>query len=349
MKGEFGKMKRSVEGVFLALVFLLSVWGSAFGEMNPMVAESIATIESQLGQIPSDGGGKRIGVLVITLSNPYWTEMKKRYEEWASEMNVSVEILAAPTEGDLKSQLETLETMVVKGYDAIIVTPMDPFNLIPGVLKANGKGIPVICSGPAIDAKALKDAGGRLDGWISATFLDQGRLAAEDMVKKMGAEGGKVAIIEGIPGAGQSEARKKGAGDVFASAGNVEVVSVQPGKWDRNLAFDITTNLVKAVPDLRGIYCANDVMALAAADALETSGKREGVLIYGTDFIPEARAAIKEGKLQGSTTFSQAAWTRGAIVFAVKLAGRATDLPERLAIPIMLATAGNIGDFEGWK
>jgi ABC-type sugar transport system substrate-binding protein len=163
-------MKRSAGGVFLALVFLLSVWGSAFGEMNPMVAESIATIESQLGQIPSDGGGKRIGVLVITLSNPYWTEMKKRYEEWASEMNVSVEILAAPTEGDLKSQLETLETMVVKGYDAIIVTPMDPFNLIPGVLKANEKGIPVICSGPAIDAKALKDAGGRLDGWISATI-----------------------------------------------------------------------------------------------------------------------------------------------------------------------------------
>ena len=88
-------MKRSAGGVFLALVFLLSVWGSAFGEMNPMVAESIATIETQLGQIPSDGGGKRIGVLVITLSNPYWTEMKKRYEEWASEMNVSVEILAA--------------------------------------------------------------------------------------------------------------------------------------------------------------------------------------------------------------------------------------------------------------
>ncbi len=349
MKGEFRKMKRSAAGVVLALVLLWGMGTAAFGAMNPMVAESVAMIESQLGAIPADGGGKKIGVLVITLSNPYWTEMKKRYEEWSSEMNVSVEIMAAPTEGDLKSQLDTLETMVVKGYDAIIATPMDPFNLIPGVLKANEKGIPVICSGPAIDAKALKDAGGRLDGWISATFLDQGRLAAEDMVQKMGAEGGKVAIIEGIPGAGQSEARKKGAGDVFAQAGNVPVVSVQPGKWDRNLAFDIATNLVKATPDLRGIYCANDVMALAAADALEAAGKREGVLIYGTDFIPEARTAIKEWKLQGSTTFSQAAWTRGAIVYALKLAEKATDLPERLNIPIMLATAENIGDFEGWK
>ena len=78
-------------------------------------------------------------------------------------------------------------------------------------------------------------------------------------------------------------------------------------------------------------------------------------LIYGTDFIPEARTAIREGKLAGSTTFSQAAWTRGAIVFALKLAElnqqtkKAGDLPERLTIPVMLAKSENIGEFEGWK
>jgi len=71
MKGEFRKMKRSVAGVFLALVLLVGMGASAFGAMNPMVAESIAMIESQLGTIPAEGGGKKIGVLVITLSNPY--------------------------------------------------------------------------------------------------------------------------------------------------------------------------------------------------------------------------------------------------------------------------------------
>mgnify|MGYP000665534642 CR=1 FL=1 len=36
-------------------------------------------------------------------------------------------------------------------------------------------------------------------------------------------------------------------------------------------------------------------------------------------------------------------------VFALKLAEGAGDLPERLDIPIMLATPGNIREFEGWK
>ena len=90
MKGEFRKMKRSAAGSVLALVLLWGMGTAAFGAMNPMVAESVAMIESQLGALPADGGGKKIGVLVINLSNPYWTEMKKRYEEWSSEMNVSV-------------------------------------------------------------------------------------------------------------------------------------------------------------------------------------------------------------------------------------------------------------------
>lgn len=335
-------------GWALLAALCLAVVPAAAGE-NPMVGDSIRKVESQLGDLLSLPRGKRLGVLVITLANPYWTEMRNRYGEWGAEMGIDVEVLAAPTEGDLKSQLDTLETMVAKGYDAIVVTPMDPFNLIPGVLKANEKGVPILCSGPAIDAQALKDSGGRLNGWISAAFADQGRLAAEDMVKRLGAEGGEVAVIEGIPGAGQSEARKKGALGVLEASPNVRVVSVQPGRWDRNLAFDIATDLIRAHPDLKGIYCANDVMALAAADALAAAGKQDGVLIYGTDFIPEARTAIREGKLAGSTTFSQAAWTRGAIVFALKLAEGAGDLPERLDIPIMLATPENIREFEGWR
>lgn len=342
-------MKRAITWTVSILLLCCMTFSASATDLNPMVAESIKTIEAQLGVISQLESGKKIGVLVITLANPYWAEMKKRYEEWAPLMGVTVEVLAAPTEGDLKSQLDTLETMVAKDYDAIIITPMDPFNLIPGVLKANDKGIPIICSGPAVDRKALDDTGGKLDGWISATFLDQGRLAAEDMVAKLGESGGAVAIIEGIPGAGQSEARKKGASDVFKKAPGISLVSVQPGRWDRNLAFDITTNLIRVHPELKGIYCANDVMALAAADALLAAGKRENVLIYGTDFIPEAREAIREKKLQGSTTFSQAAWTRGALIFALKLTAKATDLHEQLNIPIILANHDNITDFDGWK
>lgn len=341
-------MKKAVL-VLLAVITLMSSSILYAGEMNPMVKESIDGIMSQLGEMPEIRGGEKIGVLCITLANPYWVEMKNRYNEWAADLGITVDVMAAPTEGDLKSQLETLEAMVAKDYKAIIFTPIDPYNLIPGIVKANEKGIFMLDSGPSVNREALKEAGGKLDGWISATFQDQGRLAAEEIVRILGEKGGKVAIIEGIPGAGQSEARKEGASRVFNDASNVEIVAVEPGNWDRNKAYDITTNLLKVHPDLSAIYCANDVMALAAADALEVAGIKDKVLVFGTDFIPEAKEAIEKGRLDGSTTFSQAAWTRGALTYSLKLMQGSTDLPEKLLIPITLVTKGNVAKFEGWK
>lgn len=337
-----GKL-RSICGAVLLCAVAATSWA---GGVNPMVAKSIGAIEEQLGKAPATDGQERIGVLVITLSNPYWVTMKERYGEWAKEMGISVEVMAAPTEKDLKSQLNTLEAMVAKEYDGIIVTPMDPFNLIPGVVKANEKGIPVVCSGPEVDRDGLKQAEGTMAGWISATFQDQGLLCAKDMAKSL-PKGSKVAIIEGIPGAGQSRARRAGATEGFEEAG-LNLVAVEPGNWDRNQAYNIATNLIKAHPDLRGIYCANDVMALAAVDALEVAGVKD-VAVYGTDFIPEAAEAIKAGRMAGSTTFSQAAWTRGALLYTLKLAKGDQDLPEKLSIPITLVTGENISEFDGWR
>lgn len=340
-------MKMKIAKFLCAAALCCAMATTSFaGEPNPMVSKSIATIEDQLGSLPDITGQERIGVLVITLSNPYWVTMKERYGEWATEMGISVEVMAAPTEKDLKSQLNTLEAMVAKKYDGIIVTPMDPFNLIPGIVKADEKGIPVVCSGPEVSRDGLKQAGAIMDGWITATFKDQGRLCAEDMGEKLPC-GSEVAIIEGIPGAGQSKARREGASEGFEKAG-LKLVAVEAGNWDRNRAYDITTNLVKAHPKLKGIYCANDVMALAAVDALEVAGI-EGVTVYGTDFIPEAAEAIRNGRLAGSTTFSQAAWTRGALVYTLKLIKEDEDLPKKLSVPITLVNGENIGQFQGWK
>lgn len=312
---------------------------------NPMVLSSIAKLEEQLAPLPELTGKERVGVLVTSLSNPYWVTMKERYGEWAEKMGVAVEVMAPATDKDPRAQLDLFEAMIARKYDAVIVTPLDGMNLVPGVLKANEKKVPVVCSGPAVSAEGLAQAGAKMDGWISAAFLEQGRLCAEDMGKKLPA-GSAVAVIEGKPGAMQSRLRREGAVAAFEAAG-MKVVAVQAGNWDRNEAYNIATNMVKAHPELKGLYCANDVMALAAVDAFEVAGIK-GVMVYGTDFIPQVKEAIAAGRLTGSTTFSQAAWTRGALIYTLKLS-KGLAVPERLGIPITLVTSENINNFEGWK
>ena len=62
-------------GWVLLMALCVTVSPAAAGE-NPMVEDSIRKVESQLGDLSAIPRGKRLGVLVITLANPYWTEMR---------------------------------------------------------------------------------------------------------------------------------------------------------------------------------------------------------------------------------------------------------------------------------
>jgi ABC-type sugar transport system substrate-binding protein len=316
--------------------------------MNPKAQEMEQVLMEQLAPLPEFNTGEKIGVLIITLANPFWVAMKEGYEQAGAELGIEVTVMAAPTEGDTKSQLETLDAIVARDYAAIVASPIEPFNLVPGVVRANKKGIKVINLGPPISKEALKEAGGWLDGRITVDYEEQGAMAAEYIVEKLGPAGGKVAIIQGIPGAGQSEGRTAGAKKVFEAAENVEIVSIQPGNWDRNTAYNIASNILQAHPDIRAIFCCNDVMALAAADALEAAGKREGVIIFGVDFISEAHEAIKEGKLDGSIAYSIRVYSKAALILALKtVQGHA--IPDEVFSPLALVSKENVAEFEGWE
>ncbi|RQD77605.1 MAG: sugar ABC transporter substrate-binding protein [Candidatus Syntrophonatronum acetioxidans] len=317
-------------------------------DRNVKVLEIEKELMDQLEPMPEKNTGQNIGALLITLANPFWVAMKEAYEKAADEMGVEIEVMAAPTEGDTRSQLETLEAMVAKDFEALIVSPIEPFNLVPGVVKANEKDIKVINLGPPIDKDAVAEAGGHLDGRITVDFEDQGVMGGEYIVERLGDQGGKVAIIQGIPGAGQSEGRTAGAKKVFDNSEKVDLVSVQPGNWDRNTAYNVATNLIQAHPDLKGIFSCNDVMALAAADAMKAAGKRDEMVIVGVDFIPEAQEAIKDGKLDASVGYSMEVYGKAAVVLAMKII-QGHDIPDKVYSPLIIAHQKNIDDFDGFK
>ncbi|MGS0764818.1 sugar ABC transporter substrate-binding protein [Syntrophomonas curvata] len=311
------------------------------------VVENEKILMEQLQPLPQLKQGEKIGILVITLANPYWVSLKESYERAAKELGVTVEVMAAPTEGDTKSQLETLQAMVAKDYKGLIVSPIEPFNLVPGVIAANKKGIEIVNLGPGIDVGAVTEAGGKLDGRITVDFEEQGRKAAQYIVEKAGQAGGEVAIIQGIPGAGQSEGRTKGAREVFEKTPGIKLVSIQPANWDRNTAYNITTNLLQSNPDIKGIFCCNDVMALAATDALTAAGKRDGRIVFGVDFTNEAKEAIKAAKLDGSIAYSMDAYAKAGILLALKTI-QGMDVPEQVNSPLAVVTKENIQEYENW-
>jgi D-allose transport system substrate-binding protein len=180
-------------------------------------------------------------------------------------------------------------------------------------------------------------------------FYEQGRMGAEYIVKLLKKnKGGKVAIIEGLPGAPQSEARTAGAKKAFGTDPSIKLVSVQPGDWDRSKAYNTTTNLLQANPDLKGIMCSNDVMALAAVEAIEAAGKTGQIIVVGIDLIQQAKDAIREGKLAGSVAFSP--FLIGELFTRVAVAAyEGKKIPDGVSVTSVLATKDNIHLLNDWK
>lgn len=327
-----------------AAVGLLAGSASAAQE-NARVKEIENTLMKQIGDMPKTGGGEKLGALVISLTNPYWVGMKDAYIAAAAQYGVNIEVMSAPTEGDKQSQLETLNAMALKDYKAIVLSPIEPYNLLPGIIQCNKNGIPVINLGPGINVDSLKEMGGHLDGHLTVDFAQQGELAATDMVKRIGA--GKVAIIQGIPGAAQSEGRTAGAKKVFEATKGIDLVSVQPANWDSTAAYNAASDIIQAHGDLKGIFCCNDVMALAASRALTDAGLKDKVLLYGVDGTEEAKTAIKEGRMDGTITYPSSAYAKAAVIMLLKLA-QGMDMSQTVYCPLDVINTENVAQFDGY-
>ena len=311
-----------------------------------LLADVEKRMNEALGELPKSGQGEKIGVLISSTSNEFWGTMKTRYEEAAKELGIEVTVFEADAEDDTQGQLDALKTMVTMDFDAIILSPIDGTNLIPGIVAANNAEIPVINLGPGVDTEALADAGGHLDGKITVNFEEQGSTVANDMISRM-KDGGEVAILAGLEGAGQSVGRTNGAKAVFESTNGVKLVAAQACDWDTAKAYEATRDLLTAHPDLKGIFSCNDNMALAAVQALQEMGN-EDVLVYGVDYTTNAKKAIEDGTMMGSMTYSSAIYTKAAEEMAMLIVqGKTFDEPVYL--PLTLVTQDNVADFEGWK
>ncbi|MFA3777943.1 D-allose transporter substrate-binding protein [Yersinia sp. 1652 StPb PI] len=236
-------------------------------------------------------------VILKTLSNPFWVDMKKGIEEEAKVLGVSVDIFASPSEGDFQSQLQLFEDLSNKNYKGIAFAPLSSVNLVMPVARAWQKGIYLVNLDEKIDMDNLKKAKGNVEAFVTTNNNAVGAKGAAFIIDKLGTTGGEVAIIEGKAGNASGEARRAGATEAFKQANQIKLVASQPADWDRIKALDVATNVLQRNPNLKAIYCANDTMAMGAAQAVANAGKVGKILVVGTDGIPEARKMVDAGQM----------------------------------------------------
>lgn len=207
-----------------------------------------------------------------------------------------VKLLTANAQSQFSKQISDLQDLIAKGADLLVIAPLNSDGWEPVLRSASAKHIPIITIDRKINAEACKD----YVSFIGSDFVEQGKRAADQMIKSTGGKG-KVAILLGAAGNNVTTERTKGFEDrIKEKAPDLKVVFKQTGEFAREKGQSVTENLIQSKPDIKGIYAENDEMGLGAVNALKGAGKKAGdVKIVTVDGTRNAVQGIVDGWIDG--------------------------------------------------
>ena len=243
-----------------------------------------------------DSDKPRIALVMKSLANEFFKTMeegaKSHHKEHSQDYDLTV--VGIKDEQDVARQIDLVELMIAQGVKAIVIAPADSKALVPVCKKAIASGIIVVNIDNKFDSDVLEEEKVKIS-FVGPDNRKGARLAGDCLAAKL-KQDDKVVIIEGAPNAFNGIQRKLGFEDAMKAAG-IKVVSSQSAYWEMDKANQLVSALVSEHPDLRGVLCANDSMALGAVSAIKAAGKSDDILVVGFDNILAVQRLLKEGKI----------------------------------------------------
>ena len=246
----------------------------------------------------SGTGEESVAVVLKTLSSPYWKYVEAGAKAAGKDLGVDVKVVGPSAESEVIQQVNMLEDQISQSPGAIVVAPSQPETVVPVLETASQSDLPVLL----IDSDAEFAGKTSFIGTENHTAGIEGGKLLASMLQK----GDKVVLISGALGNPATDARIKGAKEALEEAG-LEVVAEQPGDSDKTKAMSVMENILQKNGDVKGVFAANDDMALGVLRAVEAKGA--DIKVIGTDGTEEAVESILDGKLAG--TIAQSPYNMG--------------------------------------
>jgi ribose transport system substrate-binding protein len=306
------------------------------------VATTLLTGVAACGRSGQSSGGAsstvRIAIVTRDFTNPYWAALRDGAVAEGKKLGVTVDVQAGQSETDSTGENAQISTLAGQNYNCFGVVPVNATNVITPLVPVAQKKIPILNLDTQIDPTASQQAGVSYASFIGSDNLSAGQQAGQALLQRMGGHG-DVAILQGIAGEQNGINRQQGFSQTVA--GKLNIVATQPANYDQATAQTVTEAILKAHPEITGIFAANDTMGLGAAEAVRNDGLTGKVSIISVDGITAALQAVKAGTLSG--TISQYPYAEGqmAVQACTDLVNHKT-VPQRVVSPIHLIDSSNV-------
>ena len=228
---------------------------------------------------------KKIGLIVSTLNNPFFVDLKTGIENEADKLGYEVVVL--DSQNDPAKEVSNMEDISVKDVDIVLLNPVDSDSAIASVMIANNLDLPVI----TVDRAAN---GGDVVSHVASDNEEGGKMAANYIIEQLG-DNGNIVELEGT--AGSSATRDRGAGfDKKIKNSNLKIITKQSADFDRTKGLSVMENIIQSKGKIDAVFAQNYEMALGALKALQDANMND-VLVVGFDATDDAIDSVNKGDM----------------------------------------------------
>ena len=298
----------------LLLTAAFSLGLMACGQSNAPSASSAPT-NAPSAQAPAAVAPQQIGLVMKTLTNPFFIEMEKGARRAEKKFGVNLIVKTAAQETSVEQQIQLVNDLIAAKVDAIVIAPADSQSLVDTLKKASDAGIKIVNIDNRLDAEALSKAGLGEIPFISVDN-DAGAYKAGKYLAAKAVAPTQAAILEGMRSADNARQRMEGAKRALMENKHIKLVASETANWKIDEGYSVSKALFTKYPDIRLLFAANDMMAIGAVKYLQETGKSKATVV-GYDALAEAISEIKAGQM--SATVDQQAAEQGYQGVAVAL------------------------------
>jgi ribose transport system substrate-binding protein len=266
--------------------------------ITTLLATSMSLAQTQTCPLADDTF--TIAWIPKALDNPVFELGRVGSETRADELSqtspCAVEIfVAAPLRADAVEQVELIYDLIeLQTIDAIGISCVDAVACIEPINAAIGAGIPTMTwDSDSPDSQRIT--------YLGVDNYEGGQIASDLLVRFMGQEG-KVAILSGVKGSFNLDARVNGFMDGIALYPDIEVVSVVYSNDSTIEAVTLVEQVMRDYPHLDGWFFAGLWAFLPGQGAMplwEEATLNGQIYNVGFDTLPVQLSLMRDGYLQG--------------------------------------------------
>ena len=286
------------------------------------------------------GGSNTIYIIVPPPSNPFFKTEAETAADKAKSLGYDVKVLIH--DDNVATQSDLFDEAINDKAAAIICDNASSNATVIPIKKAREANIPTFLIDREITEKDVAISQIVADNYQGAKGI------AEVFVEAMGESGNYVELL-GRETDTNAHIRSAAYHEVIDAYPNMKMVAQQTAHWEQTEATEVMERILQDHPDIKGLVCGNDTMAIGALTAIKNADLLGKVIVIGLDGSDDAAEAIKAGNMLGTALQQAKVMAESAVEQADKyLKEGSTGKDEKQLVDCIIITKDNVAKLKSF-